>query len=305
METTEVIIVGGGPAGLSCALILGRCKRKVLVFDTGTYRNNVSASMHGFLSRDGIEPAEFLSVSRNDLKKYEVSVYHEKIIKARKLPHGFSVWNEKGQEYQCKKLVLATGLNDQLPDIPGIEKFYGTSVFHCPYCDGWEFRDKPWIVHASTKKAALELCMRFKTWTNDVTLLTHHLDDFRRREISELNKCGIKIVRDKIRMLRGQGGRLESVEFANGESIPAAALFFSNGHLQQSDLARQLNCKTSRRGLIKFDKHQQTNVEGLHVAGDMARDMQFVIVAAAEGAKAAVAINTELNKENRTINFRL
>lgn len=261
--------------------------------------------MHGFISRDGILPSDFLSHSRSDLEKYGVKVFHQKIVTARKSPHGFSVWSENGDEYQSKKLVLATGLNDVLPDIPGIEDYYGTSVFHCPYCDGWEFRDKPWAVYASRKKAAVELSLRFKTWTNDVTLLAHHLGDFRRKEISELAKCGIKVVTREIRNLSGANGFLDAIAFSDGSSIPVSALFFSNGQKQQSDLARQLNCKTSRRGLIKFDKYQQTNVQGLHVAGDMARDMQFVIVAAAEGAKAAVAINAELNKENRSITIRL
>jgi thioredoxin reductase len=300
-KSSDVIIVGGGPAGLSCALILGRCKRKVMLFDTGSYRNESSNSMHGFISREGISPKKFLKLSADDVGKYGVSFFNSAIQKAVKSPDGFTVWDDKGNEYHSKKLVLASGLNDELPPLKDIEIFYGKSVFHCPYCDGWEFRDKPWAVYAKKKKTAIELALRYKSWTNDITLFTHHLKDFRKSEVAELKKCGVKLMHEEIKVLKGKDGLLDTIITTKGTRIKIAALFFSTGSRQKSDLAFQLQCKTSRKGLIRFDKLQQTNIQGLHVAGDMARDMQFVIVAAAEGAKAGVAINEELNLESRSV----
>jgi len=167
----DVIIVGGGPAGLSAALILGRALRKVIVFDSGKPRNYRSRHAHGFLSRDGINPLELLRIGRDELNKYEVAFSTKTIVHAECLGDSFEVMDEAGNSYISKKLLIATGLVDDLPALEGVESFYGSSVFHCPYCDGWEMRLKPLAAYGKGKSGA-GLAMSLKNWSDDVVLLT-------------------------------------------------------------------------------------------------------------------------------------
>ncbi|MBC7389006.1 MAG: NAD(P)/FAD-dependent oxidoreductase, partial [Opitutaceae bacterium] len=168
----DVIIVGGGPAGLSCALILGRCQRSIIVFDTGNPRNKSSHALHAFITRDGTSPIDFLISAREELRKYGVVLKHEKIVSAEKIPEGFNLKTESGLEFQSRKLVLATGVQDKLPNIININDFYGVSVHHCPYCDGWEERNKPMAIYALKRGGAIDLSFTMKTWSNDITLFT-------------------------------------------------------------------------------------------------------------------------------------
>src|SRR5579875_1093086 len=172
MELYDCIIVGGGPAGLNAAVVLGRCRRKVLLFDTEQYRNRFSHSMHNYLTRDDILPSDFLKITHTELEKYCIQKLNRKIVSAKKNEEGiFVVKDEKSTVYYCKKLLVATGLADTLPDIKGFFEFYGKSVFHCPYCDAWEVRDKKIGVYAHNKEG-WELALVLKSWTEDVTLYT-------------------------------------------------------------------------------------------------------------------------------------
>jgi thioredoxin reductase len=196
-------------------------------------------------------------------------------------------------------LLLATGLRDELPQINGAARYYGKGVFHCPYCDGWEHRDEPWLVWAGSAAAATEVCLRLLTWTRDVSLLTAYTGKLGNARIQLLKLNGVKLVPGKIKELHGKSGRLRSVEFEDGRRLPCAALFFSNHCAQQSELARQLGCDFNRKGQVRTNRLQQTRVAGLFAAGDMARDMELIVIAAAEGAKAAVAMNALLNRSSR------
>ena len=297
--TSDVIIVGGGPAGLSCALILGRSARKVLLFDSGQQRNRRSLAMNGFISRDGEDPAVFLSIARKELSKYDVTIIRRKVVTARKLGSIFSVTTADGEEYFAKKLLLATGLRDKLPPLKNFMQFYGKSAFHCPYCDAWEFRDLPWVVYAAGRGGAVEVPLRLRTWTNDITVVGPGVRKLLKNDIAILRRNGIKIKTENAVALKGKDGKLETVILDDGSPVPARALFFSIGQEQQCDLAFMLNCECNAKGLITTNRLQQTNVPGLYVAGDTAWDMQLVIIAAAEGAKAGVAINSELNSLSR------
>lgn len=298
MPDIDVIIVGAGPAGLSCAMTLGRCNRSVVVFDTGDPRNKSARAMHGFLSRDGENPLVFLQKAKLELKKYGITLVNHKVVQARREGNGFTVTTSIGETFHAKKMLLATGLHDELPPIKGIDKYYGRSIFHCPYCDGWEMRDQPWVVYARRRVAALEICLRFRTWTSDITLLGKGLG-LTKSDKDYLALHGIKITMESIAGFEGRNGYMKHVLFENGTKIPASVLFFSTGCRQQSDLAQQLGCKAEANGVIKSNRYQQTNVDGVYVAGDATRDMQFVIIAAAEGAKAGVTINSVLEKESR------
>lgn len=297
MDLQDVIIVGGGPAGMNAAIVLGRCRRKVLLFDTGKYRNRWSHGMHNYLTRDDILPPDFISISRKELEKYGVRLVERMVSKTCKNDEGiFVVIDENKQEYFSKKLLIATGLSDNIPEVPGLEELYGHSVFHCPYCDGWEVRDKLIGVYARNKEG-WELALSLKTWSPHVTLYTDGRNNVKPLQREKLDANDVKIVQLPIARLQGSDGQLEKIVFANGEEQPCDALFFVNGFNQQCDLAETFGCEMSKKGVVVTNRLQQTNTPGLYIAGDADKDMHFVVVAAAEGAKAGVTINKELQKE--------
>jgi thioredoxin reductase len=297
MEIQDCIIVGGGPAGLNAAVVLGRCGRKILLFDTETYRNRYSHGMHNYLTRDDILPMEFLQISSAETEKYGVKSVKKKITNARKNDTGiFVVKDEDGKLYHSKKLLIATGLSDKLPPIPGFKELYGKSVHHCPYCDGWEVRDKKLGVYARNKNGA-ELALALKGWSDTVTYYADGKNKLKPIEVETLTANNISIISYPIERLEAEGDFLKEVVFKNGDNHACDALFFVNGFEQQCNLAETFGCNMTKKGVILTNTYQQTNIEGLYVAGDASKDMHFVVVAAAEGAKAGVLINKELQKE--------
>lgn len=297
MEIQDCIIVGGGPAGLNAAVVLGRCRRSVLLFDTATYRNRYSHGMHNYLTRDGIPPTEFLKLSVKEAKSYGVQLIQKKIVNARKTDDKvFVVKDEEGKSYYSKKLLIATGLSDKVPDIPGFKEFYGKSVHHCPYCDGWEVSDKKLGVYARNKNG-FELALVLKSWSNDITYYADGRNKLKPVEVETLAANEIPVISYPLERLEGKGDKLQHILFKNGETRDCDALFFVNGFDQQCNLAETFGCNMTRKGVVLTNRYQQTNIKGLYVAGDASRDMHFVVVAAAEGAKAGVIINKELQKE--------
>jgi len=298
MELQDCIIIGGGPAGLNAAVVLGRCRRKVLVFDSGQYRNQSSHGMHNYLTRDDILPQDFLQACHRELEKYSVQLLRKRIVSAVRNEEGtFVAKDEEGRQYHAKKLLVATGLWDTLPDIPGFKEMYGRSVFHCPYCDGWEVRDKKLGVYARNKDGA-ELALALKGWSPHVVLYTDGKSRIKPAEWEQLEACEIAVVKLPIERLEGKDGQLEKIIFKNGEEEPCDALFFVNGYAQQCNLAEAFGCEMTKKGVVVTNRFQQTKVQGLYVAGDASKDMHFVVVAGAEGAKAGVIINKELQKES-------
>ena len=172
MNLYDVIIVGGGPAGLNAAVVLGRCRRKVLLFDLGATAQPHSKGIHNYLTRDNILPAEFLKISRKEAQEYGVKILHTEVKDAKKTnDETFRIKDRDGKIYHSKKLVLATGLTDILPEIKGAAEFYGKSLFHCPYCDAWEFSNKKMGVY-SKRKSGIEVALALTTWSNEITLYT-------------------------------------------------------------------------------------------------------------------------------------
>ena len=294
----EVLIVGGGPAGLSAALVLGRCRRRVLVCDAGQPRNAASHGLHGFLTRDGIKPSEFLEIGRQQLQPYDtVELRRTEVTSARHLPNGFELILSSGESVSARKLLLATGVVDELPALDGIQDFYGRSVFHCPYCDGWEMRDHPLAIYGSGEKGS-GLALEVKLWSRDLVLCTDGPSELRLEQTERLAQDNIEVREEKIDRLEGKDGVLEYIVFTNGERLERRAMFFSTGHHHGSDLAKQLGCVFTDDGCVATGEYEATSVPGLFAAGDASRLVQFVIVAASEGAQAAVAINKELIKED-------
>lgn len=294
----DVIIVGAGPAGLSAALILGRCRRKVLVCDNGKPRNFVSKRVGGFLTRDGMPPAELRQVGREQLASYDsVEVRDITVVDAACREGGFTVELEDGTRLGARKLLLAAGVVDDLPDIEGAEAFYGRGVHHCPYCDGWEVRDQPLAVYGGgepAKAMALELTM----WSRDLVICAHGPAEFSEEDRGQLTRAGIGIREERIIALEGDAGELERIRFDGGEALPRRALFFPSRGRQRCDLAERLGCNITEKGAVETGKFEKTHVDGVYVAGDASRNVQLVVIAAAEGATAAFAINSELVKED-------
>lgn len=295
----EVIIVGAGPAGLSAAVILGRCRRRVLLCDAGAQRNIRSQAMHGYLTRDGIPPAEFLSLANLDLVHYPaVEVLRQRVTSGRKVAAGFEVTLETGERVESRRLLLATGVLDNIPAIPGIDDFYGTSVHHCPYCDGWEWRDQPIAVHGNGARVA-GLAMTLRTWSKSLLVCTDGPAELEPEDRALLERHEIPIREDRIRRLEGSDGALEQVIFEKGLPFPCRALFFTHGQRQHSTLAEEFGCEFTDKGTVLTGQCETTNIPGLFVAGDASKAAQFVIVAAAEGAEAACEINRSLEEEDR------
>lgn len=300
MNLFDVIIIGGGPAGLNAAVVLGRCRRKVLVFDHQQQRNRYSQGMHNFLTRDGMLPAEFLKISHKELKKYGVKILYAEVKDAKKnINETFIVKDKNDKVYHSKKLILATGLADRLPDIEGTPQFYGKSIFHCPYCDGWEASNKKIGVYAKNK-AGIDLALTLSLWSRQVTLYTDGSKYIRKKNQDLLDRKNISIIYTTIASFKGSRQQLKNIVFTNGEKSGCDALFFSNGYDVQSTLVEGLGCIIDKNKIVVTNKSQQTNISGLYVAGDASKDMHFVVVAAAEGAKAGVYVNKELMKaENK------
>jgi thioredoxin reductase len=291
----DVLIVGGGPAGMSAALMLGRCRRSVLVCDLGQPRNRRSHALHGYLTRDGIAPADFNEMGRRELPPYGVQMRSIGVTGARQRKDHYRVALTDGSEERARFLLIASGVIDSLPAIAGFEECYGRSLFHCPYCDGWEVRDRRLAAFGQGFHVA-GLALGLKTWSADVVACTNGTRlEPRLRE--RLTANGVQVRTERIAHLDHDNGALAKVVFTSGDPLPRDAMFFTTGQHPQSDLAIKLGCVLTSRGTVKTGSQCDTNVPRLFVVGDASRDAQFVVVAAAEGVKAAVAINKALQTE--------
>jgi thioredoxin reductase len=295
----DVVIVGAGPAGLSAALMLGRCRRSVLICDTGRPRNAASHALHGYLTRDGINPKEFLAIGRRQLEQYDtVELRDVQVTAARCVADKhFEVTLADGNRVTSRKLLLATGVTDNVPEIEGLRPLYGRSVFHCPYCDGWEVRDQPLAIYGQGERG-VGLALELTVWSRDLVLCTDGPADIPDKDQQRLARNGIAVREEPIARLDGTDGILSQIVFASGETLPRRALFFTTGQSQRSELAISLGCEINEKGTVHTGKYETTHLPGLFVAGDASRAVQWVIVAASEGAEAAFAINTDLIKED-------
>jgi thioredoxin reductase len=256
--------------------------------------------VHCFLGLDGVEPAELKTRSQQECEKYGVTLLHGKVIHGQRADGsgvpGFRLKLQDGTTLRARKVLLATGVVDVLPQIPRFDEFYGVTIHHCPYCDGWEHRDQRLVAYGSPKSAA-SLAVRLLAWSKTITCCTDGAP-LPTVEVDRLNKCGISHRTEKITQLAGNEGKLNEVRFEDGQPLPADALFFSADQVQRSGLPKTLGCECDADGLVIRKGKQGSGVRGLFLAGDADGDVQFVIAAAAEGAIAATAINAELEEDD-------
>ncbi|MGW7424696.1 NAD(P)/FAD-dependent oxidoreductase [Streptomyces sp. NPDC054813] len=296
-DTYEVVVVGGGAAGLSAALVLGRARRRTLVVDAGEPRNAPAAHMQGFLSRDGMPPAEFLAVGREEIARYGVELVRDRAADASR-DGDFTVSLASGRQVRARQLMVATGLKDELPPVPGVAERFGRDVLHCPYCHGWEVRDQAFGVLATTLMSVHQALM-VTQWSKDVTLFLHQVaetelsdDDLRR-----LTAAGVRVVPGEVAGLRIEDDRLTGVRLSDGGVHAREALFVAPRPVPRNDLLVALGAEMTQTSFGTYpviDERGLTTVPGLWAAGNASGFAEQVVNAASRGYRAGAAINGEL-----------
>lgn len=297
----DVAVVGGGPAGLSAALVLGRACLKVLVCDGGPGRNAPTAAVHGFLGQDGTAPNDLRRIARDQLRPYDVTVEATEVDAARPTGAGFELDLKAGGRVAARKLILATGIKDLLPEIPGFAERWGRSVIHCPYCHGWESRGRPWaffVPEAGLEEAADMLL----GWTTSLTYLKHGSAWEKPERRDWLARRGIGVIDDRIDRLEGTGADLAAIRFAGGRRLEVSTLFAPCRFRQRSPLAEALGCALTTEGwtagTVPTDAFGATTVPGLYVVGDASSvGVPSVASAVAEGSAAGAMASRAVIRE--------
>ncbi|HET9028585.1 MAG TPA: NAD(P)/FAD-dependent oxidoreductase [Candidatus Aquilonibacter sp.] len=288
----DVAIVGGGPAGLQCALLLARARRSVALFDGGEPRNATVREAHGFFSRDAIAPADLLSIGREQLQQYDVRFFSASVVDAKEHGDGFRVTCGDGTSVDVTRMVVATGMRDKLPEIAGLTECWGISAFVCPYCDGWEVRDEPIAVWGNTR-SGVELAQELYQWSHDIIVCADVSTPISQPEREWLDRCGVRVA-GPIARLDHRNGTLAAIVLDDGTRLTRSALFMSVGLRQTCDLAERVGCRLTERGHIDVDGEYRTSIAGIYAVGDAVTHMHQIVFAAASGARAAIAINNEL-----------
>ncbi|MBS4215113.1 MULTISPECIES: NAD(P)/FAD-dependent oxidoreductase [Neobacillus] len=295
----DCVIVGGGPAGLNAALVLGRARRNVVLFDHNSPRNAVTRESHGFITRDGIEPTEFREIAHQDIAKYpSVVIRNEKITDIKKKGILFELVTKAGECILAKKVILATGLKEIHPSVKNVMDYYGKSLFNCPYCDGWELKDRPLIV-ISEFPSAYHMVKIVYNWSKDLIVCTNGHKVLTSEQKEVLQRKGIKVFEQKIKTLVGENGILEAVIFEDDKIEKRDGGFVTPEWIQASPFGKSLGCELNQLGGIITDEFGRTNIEGVYAAGDASVIAPSqVIIAAAEGSRAAIGVNTDLTQED-------
>jgi thioredoxin reductase len=293
--TWETIIVGGGPAGLTCAIFLGRYLRHVLVVDEGHPRNYASHGIHGFLGQHAIHPFDLLTRGREEAKNVGVTFEQSRVTSIERSGDGFSVTTATGKHH-TRRVVLAYGVRDTLPDIPDIETYYGKSVHHCPDCDGYECRGKR-IGVIGWSRGTVGLALKLLQWSDDVTIFTHGRPyEWDEQEQSKL--LAERIARKDERIVALDPGAV----LETGESVAVDAFFFNIKVTRSCELAERLGCEVDPdKPNVIVNEHRETTVEGVYAVGDLVAGAQLAITSAADGAIAAIAINKSLLPPSRVV----
>lgn len=296
----DCAIVGAGPAGLGASLILGRSRRNVALFDNGTNRNRVTQEAHGFITRDGVKPAELRHLALEELRKYpSVHFFEETVAQVTKQTSDqmFRIITSEGREYLAERIILATGIQENYPQVPEIHNYYGKSLFSCPYCDGWELRDQPLIVIAENEDAAYHMGKLINNWSKDLLIATngHKISQHIQ---NELDRKGIPVITEPIKNLDGENGYLEKVVFTSGFEIKRKGGFITPSFYRPNQFAEHLGCEIQENGLIVTDDFNRTSQKNIYVAGEVALSApSSLMISAAEGNKAGVAVNADITDE--------
>ena len=292
-DAYDVVVVGGGAAGLSAALVLGRARRRVAVIDAGAPRNAPAAHMHGFLSRDGMPPAGLLAEGRDEVTGYGVELVNDQVLG---IEPGFVVRVAGGRTVTARRVLMATGAGDELPDVPGVRQRWGKDLLHCPYCHGWEVRDQPLGVLGALPGSA-QHALLVRQWSGDVVFFVHtyHLMPAEQRQLEARR---IRVVPGEVARLVVQDDRLTGVALTDGRVVARTAVFVRPGNLPHDGLLAGLSCERDEAGFPLVDGTGLTSVPGVWAAGNVADPRAQVITSAGAGSAAAIAINADLVQED-------
>ncbi|TBL74669.1 NAD(P)/FAD-dependent oxidoreductase [Paenibacillus thalictri] len=293
----DVAIIGGGPAGLSAALVLGRARKHVALIDEGRPRNAVTHESHGFLTRDKIKPAEFRRIAKEQIEAYpSVSFIADMAVSVAGEDGYFQITTVQGQTFASKKILFAVGMKDRPLDIPGLADVYGSSAFVCPYCDGWELRDQPLVI-INKGSELMHFAPLISGWTKQFVICTNGPDELTDAEREELRRHQVPVFDSPIRSIDSNEGKVRQVVLEDGTQLPCTGIFFKPQLVTGSDLPQAIGCQVTEAGTVIVDEFGKTNVAGVYSAGDAATQRYQVIAAASMGAFAAMAMNNELNME--------
>jgi thioredoxin reductase len=290
----DVVVVGGGAAGLNAALVLGRARRRVAVVDAGAPRNAPAAHMQGFLSRDGMSPADLLAAGRVEVTGYGVELVEDQVVG---IEDGFMVRLADSRELKARRILVETGVRDELPEIPGVRERWGRDLLHCPYCHGWEVRDQPLGV-LGTQPGSVQHAQVIRQWSDDVAFFVHTYD-LTSAEGVQLEARGVRIVRGEVARLVVEDGRLTGVGLTDGRVIARTAVFIRPRNVPHADgLLAGLRCAVDEAGFVIVDATGRTSTAGVWAAGNVVDPRAQVITAAGAGSAAAIAINADLVQED-------
>jgi thioredoxin reductase len=294
----DCVIIGGGPGGLSAALVLGRARRSVMLIDDNYPRNAISHASHGFLTRDGIEPAEFRRLAYEEVLAYPSLDHRQAEVSdiVRQLD-GFEIIMKTGERVRTRKLIIATGLKEVFPKIEGLNDFYGRSLFNCPYCDGWEWRDRP-IFLLTEEPVIFHMAKLLYNWSQDLVVCTNGKPMLTTEERNILETKHIQVIETPVVAFEGMNGLLEQIVLADGRRIKRSAGFAIPKWQVKADFSKQLGYVVNECGGIVTDAMGRSTISGLYAAGDAANVWPSqLIYAASDGYKTAVTVNTDLSEE--------
>ena len=293
----DCAVIGGGPAGLTASLMVGRGRKEVILFDDETPRNAVTQESHNFITRDGIKPAEFREAAHKDVRKYPtISIQKDRVSDIVSSGSSFRIRTEAGEAYDAKRVILATGMKDILPYIKGKHDIYGSSLFPCTFCDGWELKDIPLAFITESEHAFQEVKM-VTNWNKDIVVCTNGKENLSAAEKDILAQKQIEVIEDEIAQLHGEDGQLKTIQFKNGRELQREAGFVSYKLKQAAPFAEQLGLEMNDMGGIKTDPYGRTNVKGVYACGDNTTGPFQLIIAAGEGSKAAIGVISDFVEE--------
>ena len=293
-DNYDVVIIGGGAAGLSAALLLGRARRRVAVVDAGQPRNLRAEHIHGYLTRDGVPPAKFRELAREEVQSYGVELID---ATAEEVHPDRRVCLEDGRILTARQVILASGLKDVLPDVEGADARWGKDLFQCPYCHGWEFQDQALAV-LGTAESSVQQTLLVRQFSSDVTLFTHEMEVLDDESAASLASRGVKVVEGRVQALVAGPETLTGVRLEDGELHPCDALFYEPGATVDTSIVQVRDCQTSENGCVSTDEFGRTGVEGVWAVGNAADPAAQVIVAAGDAYRLAVAVNAELIEDD-------